>query len=620
MNGAEQAAAPGDVARVAAAMSGADVVELIPLECCSPAPYNPRKFGAKPSAALIQLALSIRRTGQVQPATVRRQGDGYEIVCGERRWRACCLCTLAEVADAQINGGIQPGPGPALAGEAAEQLATAGPPPRHLRAIVRELTDEQAMEICTVENLEREDLQPLEEAAGVETLLRLYRGDVEAVASRLRRPVSWVAARVRLTTLSPNWRKAIASEERGFETWTAAHLAEVAKLEPKAQDELLRRFHHPADASVKDVRASVGASLRTLGLAPFDIEDAALQPKCGACTTCKTTSASTPGLFADEGDEIRPSELRKARCLNPGCWDDKVVAHARAKVRELRKQHGDAAIVADHDSYRLPQDLQQKARRIGNYSEFSNVKEGTKGAWPGVYAVGEKAGQVEWFTKRAKESGRAKRRSGKAGGAGAPPVTALKDRRIALDRRRKVLAVGKIAEAVKKSTVTPTSDDLLAVAIAFGTQTKADSLSTYYFGGNANIGDRWSAFDAAAAILAGKGGAAQLEKALAGFWAAQLRPVLLSRLNYQGSHTDIAKLWTDAQRTAELAGVDAAAHLAKAVEEIPEPKSWEALARQEKEARKAAKVKPAVGSKTGSAAKAKSTRKAKRAAAAEASP
>lgn len=185
-------------------------VELVPLDAIVPSPHQPRVFPDKPPPALVDLARSIRATSQVQPAIVRLMaapagspGDRlrvYQLVAGERRWRAC-----------RLRSGD-----PGLSAEASASLDAAGPPPAHLRAIVRELTDEQAAEVCTVENLDREDLAPLEEANGVATLMGLYHGDVEAVAARLGRPVHWVAARHRLAALSPKWRKALADEERGF--------------------------------------------------------------------------------------------------------------------------------------------------------------------------------------------------------------------------------------------------------------------------------------------------------------------------------------------------------------------------------------------------------------------
>jgi ParB family chromosome partitioning protein len=223
----------------------AERVELIPLELCRPSDYNPRTFSPKPSPQLVELGMSIRRTGQVQPATVRPLDSrfapiAFEIVAGERRWRACRL---------RAKGETELVPADAWVGDAklGAELVAAGQPVEFLRAVVRDLTDEQAQEICCVENLDREDLQPLEEAKGVQTLLALYKGDVEAVAARVSRPVSWVAARARLSTLTPSCREALANEKRGFHTWTAAHLVEIAKLAPVAQDALLKGLHHPAD-------------------------------------------------------------------------------------------------------------------------------------------------------------------------------------------------------------------------------------------------------------------------------------------------------------------------------------------------------------------------------------
>lgn len=561
-------------AELATSVVAAEQIVQIPLDLCQPSSFNPRVFGTKPTHGLVDLAVSIRRTGQVQPATVRPLGDRYQVVAGERRWRACRL---------RAKGEAELVPAEAWVGDAAHAaaLVAAGPPVDFLRAVVRELTEEQAMEVCVTENLEREDLHPLEEAHGVETMLQLYRGDVEAVAARLSRGVAWVAARARLTHLSAKWQKAIADEERGFQTWTAAHLVEIAKLAPPAQDELLKESfrYHVADATVADVRKAVREQLRALGVAPFDILDAALVPKVGACSTCPTTSASTPGLFADEGDEVQPPDLKKARCLNPGCWRQKQLAAAQAKVAELRREHGDAALVFGnwHDQHQLPEKQRQKARHVEGYGDFVKVKTGTKGAWPGVYFAGEKAGTVEWFTKRPQGSSGGSRKK-VAGEERA--VTPLAERRKALEKRRKALAVAKASEAIEKSTVVPAVAVLLALAVEFGTKHRGDSSVDYSFDGRR--GDRWKAFDS----RSGQGE----ELLRAALWRDEIRPVLLARLVY-GSHLDIDKLFSGARRTGELAGVDVAALLMQAIEELPEPKSWKKLAEDERAAKKMAKGK-----------------------------
>ncbi len=96
----------------------------------TPNPFQPRKtFAAEP---LDELKASIAEYGVLVPVIVRRRGDGYELVAGERRWRAC----------------------------AALQRPT-------IPAIVRASDDRQTLELAIVENLQREDLNPLEEAAGL---------------------------------------------------------------------------------------------------------------------------------------------------------------------------------------------------------------------------------------------------------------------------------------------------------------------------------------------------------------------------------------------------------------------------------------------------------------------
>ncbi len=116
---------------------------------------------------LDELAESIRRYGVLQPLTVRPlPGGRYQLVAGERRWRAARLAGLTEVP-----------------------------------AVVRELTDQQAAEIALVENLQREDLNPVEEAAGYRSLMEEFGLTQDEVAARVGRSRPAVANAVRLLGL-----------------------------------------------------------------------------------------------------------------------------------------------------------------------------------------------------------------------------------------------------------------------------------------------------------------------------------------------------------------------------------------------------------------------------------
>ena len=122
--------------------------------------------------ALDELADSIREHGVLQPLTVRRLASGdYQIIAGERRWRAARLAGLSEVP-----------------------------------AIVIEADDRKATELALIENLQREDLDPLEEAEGYKKLMDSYHMTQEDVAARVGKSRSAVANALRLLGLCPDVR------------------------------------------------------------------------------------------------------------------------------------------------------------------------------------------------------------------------------------------------------------------------------------------------------------------------------------------------------------------------------------------------------------------------------
>lgn len=137
----------------------------LPLASIRPNPRQPRKRFAEES--LKELADSIREKGLLQPLLVRPQGDGYELVAGERRYRAALMAGLQEVP-----------------------------------AVVKDLTDREALELALVENLQREDLSPVEEARGYQALLEMGLTQ-EEVARRVGKARSTVANALRLLQLPP---------------------------------------------------------------------------------------------------------------------------------------------------------------------------------------------------------------------------------------------------------------------------------------------------------------------------------------------------------------------------------------------------------------------------------
>ena len=140
-------------------------IETLPLREIEPDPGQPRK--TFDDETLAELSASIAEHGLLQPIAVRpRASGGYLIVAGERRWRASRMAGLTEVP-----------------------------------VIVKDVTDEQAMELALVENLQREDLDPVEEAAGIRELMTRCDLTQEQAARKLGKSRSALANSLRLLSL-----------------------------------------------------------------------------------------------------------------------------------------------------------------------------------------------------------------------------------------------------------------------------------------------------------------------------------------------------------------------------------------------------------------------------------
>lgn len=225
------------------------VVISIPVTKLRPSAANPRK--AMEDGALKELTESVREKGVIEPLIVRTKvGDTvYEIIAGHRRWKSAKAAGLTE-----------------------------------LPCLVRELGDDEALELAIIDNLQREDVHPLEEAEGYWRLIKAGQ-EAATVGRKIGKSESYVYDRLKLLELAPVARKGFLEGKM-----TASHAVLIARLQPKDQSELLNEAFPPYDDSMPSVRSIKRRIdldfLRKLSAAPWKKDDATLYPKAGPCTTC----------------------------------------------------------------------------------------------------------------------------------------------------------------------------------------------------------------------------------------------------------------------------------------------------------------------------------------------
>lgn len=169
-------AAPAMPAAAAAAparaIDAAGSVLQVDIDLIEPSPYQPRTRFAQ--TALEELAQSIRSTGIIQPLVIRRHGQRFQLLAGERRWRAAQLTGMHRVP-----------------------------------VIVQDVPDEKALEITLVENLQREDLNPIEQAQAFERLIDEFHLTQEEAAARTGKDRVTVANALRLLRLEQSIREMV---------------------------------------------------------------------------------------------------------------------------------------------------------------------------------------------------------------------------------------------------------------------------------------------------------------------------------------------------------------------------------------------------------------------------
>ena len=296
---------------------------------------NPRRRFDEHSLA--ELAFSFQAQGVLQPLLVRTiEDDKYEVIAGARRLRAAKLAALEEV------------------------------PVR-----VVELSDAACVETQLVENIQRENAHPLEEAFAFHGLLHTdgLQYDIASLAAKTGKSPAFVATRLRLVELHPSIAEAFLADEIGV-----GHALEIAKLPQQEQQRAFDAAFHTAWNGgketrilrpVRDLTAWIEQNiLLSLDSVPFDKNDETLVPEAGSCANCPKRTGFNTLLF---------DAALQDSCTDKNCYNNKLTKNCRASDRR------ETAIGADYE--RMENSRKQRSagkkpiRRLESHGQVREIQE-----------------------------------------------------------------------------------------------------------------------------------------------------------------------------------------------------------------------------------------------------
>jgi ParB family transcriptional regulator, chromosome partitioning protein len=267
-----------------------------------PDPNQPRKTFDE--LAILELAASAKKYGIIQSLTLRKKGDKYMIVAGERRWRAATHAGLHDVP-----------------------------------AMVIEASDEQVLALQLVENLQREDVPIMEQAVKYRQMAEQCHMNTAEIAMAVGKTEYFVRQQIKLTDLTPKWQTMVAKQ--AISTKIALQIAvfpsDVQKL---IYENVVSKEEEKAEKPSIHLNSNILSKYSGIfSNAVFDITDTTLDKKMGACTNCPFNSASYC-MFPDEN--------KHPKCNNIGCFNNKTSIHIKI---EFEKAKQDPSIVFVYKSY-----------------------------------------------------------------------------------------------------------------------------------------------------------------------------------------------------------------------------------------------------------------------------
>jgi len=322
------------------------VIEQVKISWLKHSPTNPRK--TYPEKELAELAASIGMYGIINPITVRTDAvEGFEVVAGNRRFRGALLAGLEFVP-----------------------------------CIIRQLTDEQVLDIQIAENLHRQDVPPLEEAAAFQAMLDTKKITIDELAGKIGKSERYVYRRLKLNNLHEKYRPHM---DNGDLAATTAEL--IASYPHEAQMAIFKKTYWELGGEVRfDSNPRIKQMLeqescKQLKRAIFPIDKDNMQPGLVACTVCPKNTAVATLLFPDGADN--------PQCTDKACWKIKEAVHialqvseweAYCKAKKIEPHYLDLYYFMGEEKKNVEKVIGRELETLSKYA-YDRVEPGTPGAF-----------------------------------------------------------------------------------------------------------------------------------------------------------------------------------------------------------------------------------------------
>lgn len=276
---------------------------------------NPRK--SIKDESLKELSESIKTHGVLQPIIIRPiKGKKYEVVCGERRYRASVLAGVSDIP-----------------------------------ATVKELKDDEVLEIQILENLQREDVSPLDEAKAFQSLMK--KETLDWLASTINKSKKYVLDRIKLLDLCDY---ALETLEAGV--LPLGHAMLLSKIDKSEQENIINRTRLITNIgmgsdkkdysnayctkTISQLKSEIESTMLSFKHINFDLNDENILPKVGSCQECLKRTLNQNLLFGD----ITTDDL----CTDSICYNSKIKTQTELSLERAKQEHGNV-LTAEKDPY-----------------------------------------------------------------------------------------------------------------------------------------------------------------------------------------------------------------------------------------------------------------------------